>query len=545
MTRHAHSAAPSAPIAAERSAQAPDLHSPPVEEPPEVHPDEPPTWSAHALRYAFAVGCAAALLAASGALEDLLHGFVFSLPVAGVSLVVYFLGPGPALAFTAIVGLGFWRFFQEPFRSHQEVARLAAFTVASLAIVAAVRQLQRTQRRLLEEKDRVDRAEQELRRSNALLRETDRRKDEFLGVLSHELRNPLAPIRNALSLLARVDPCGDEAARARAILDRQVVHLTRIVDDLLDVTRITRGKILLRRSRVELGDLVRRTVEDHRTLFASREIAVEVSLPEGPAWLDADATRVAQVIGNLLQNAAKFTDRGGHVEVTLERDTGARAGILLRVRDDGAGIDVEMLDRVFEPFTQADDSLHRSRGGLGLGLSLVKGLVELHGGSVEARSGGAGRGAELVVRLPLAPPDGGSPRHEPPAPVAAVGPLRVLVIEDNVDAAETLRELLLMWGHEVAVAHDGAAGVERARALRPEVVLCDIGLPVMSGYEVARAIRADPTLGATFLVAVTGYALPEDRRLAADAGFSRHLAKPVAVETLERLLAAAPRSRQA
>jgi signal transduction histidine kinase len=418
MATHAHSAAPSAPSPAESSTQAPDLRSPAAEKPPEVLSNEP-AWSAHARRYALAVGCAAGLLATSGALEDLLHGFVFSLPVAGVALVVYFCGPGPALAFTAIVGFGFWRFFQEPFRSHQEVARLAAFTVASLAIVAAVRQLQRTQRRLVEEKARVVRAEQELRRSNALLRETDRRKDEFLGVLSHELRNPLAPIRNALSLLARVDPLGDEAARARAILDRQVLHLTRIVDDLLDVTRITRGKILLRRSPVELGDLVRRIVEDHRTLFASREVAVEVRLAEGPAWLDADATRVAQVIGNLLQNAAKFTERRrprrGHARA--RRGRGGPPGARRRRRHRGR----DARPRV-EPFTQADDSLHRSRGGLGLGLSLVKGLVELHGGSVEARSGGAGRGAELLVRLPLAPPDSAHARPEPPAPVAAAGP---------------------------------------------------------------------------------------------------------------------------
>ncbi|WP_242342331.1 ATP-binding protein [Anaeromyxobacter terrae] len=541
MARHAHSAAPSALIdPAERSLRS-DAPAPGAGEPPEIPADEKSTWSSRAIRYALAVGCAASLLAASGALEDLLHGFVFSLPVAGVALVVYTLGAGPGIAFSAIVGLGFWRYFQEPFRSHQEVARLAAFAVASLAIVAAIGLLQRSQRRLRSEKARVSRAEQELRRSNALLRETDRRKDEFLGVLSHELRNPLAPIRNALSLLDRVEPGGDDAARAKAIIDRQVVHLTRIVDDLLDVTRISRGKIRLKRSRVELADLLRRTVEDHRTLFASRDIAVEVRLGEVPAWLDADATRLAQVIGNLLQNAAKFTDRGGHVEVTLERQAGEG---VVRVRDDGAGIPAEMLGRVFEPFTQADDSLHRSRGGLGLGLSLVKGLVTLHGGSVEARSGGAGRGAELVVHLPLAPE---SPllRAETPVPVTPGGPLRVLVIEDNVDAAETLRELLLMWGHDVTVAHDGAAGVERARALRPEVVLCDIGLPVMNGYEVARALRADPALSSTFLVAVTGYALPEDRRLAAEAGFSRHLAKPVSLETLEQLLATAPRAGRA
>jgi CheY-like chemotaxis protein len=243
------------------------------------------------------------------------------------------------------------------------------------------------------------------------------------------------------------------------------------------------------------------------------------------------------VIGNLLQNAAKFTDPGGHVGVALERRPGAA---VMRVRDDGAGIAPEMLDRVFEPFTQADDTLHRSRGGLGLGLALVKGLVELHGGAVEARSDGVGRGTELLVQLPLAP-ENPAVRMETPVPLASMPPLRVLVIEDNVDAAETLRELLLMWGHEVEVALDGAAGLERTRLLRPDVVLCDIGLPVMDGYEVARAIRSDPALASTFLVAVTGYALPEDQRRASEAGFSRHLAKPVALETIEALLASAPR----
>jgi len=584
----------------------------------------------------------------------MLHGFVFSLPVAAVALVVYALGAAPGVAFAAIVGLGFWYFFKEPFRTHQEVARLAAFFAASASIVVAIGQLHRTRRRLRSEEAKAGRAEQEVRRSNALLRaiadttpdlifvkdrdsrmllanpamlraigkseaavigrndlellgeetgrtivendrrimqsgvpevleevlhagrerrvylstkspyrdesgevigligvslditdrkraeealrETDRRKDEFLGVLSHELRNPLGPIRNALWLLDRAVPGGEDAARAKAVVDRQVAHLARIVDDLLDITRISRGKIRLQPSRLELGDVIRRTVDDHRPLFASRDIAVEVRLGETPVWLDADPTRMSQVIGNLLQNAVKFTERGGHVEVALERLAGSA---IVRVRDDGVGIAPEMLARMFQPFTQADDSLHRSRGGLGLGLALVKGLVELHGGAVEARSGGPGSGAELVVRLPLAPEkpilQGG-----PPTRAAPMRSLRVLIVEDNVDAAETLRELLLMWGHEVEVAHDGAAGVELARAFRPEILLCDIGLPVMDGYEVARAIRADPALASTFLVAVTGYALPEDQRRAAEAGFSRHLAKPVAVETIEELLATAP-----
>jgi PAS domain S-box-containing protein len=378
----------------------------------------------------------------------------------------------------------------------------------------------------------------ERKRVEEALREADRRKDEFLAVLSHELRNPLAPVRNALWLLDQAVPGGAPAARAKEIINRQVAHLSRIVDDLLDVTRITRGKIHLQKARIDLLELVRRTVDDHRTLFSAREVAFTARLAHLPIWIDADPTRVSQALGNLLQNAAKFTNSGGHVEVAADRDGQGMA--LVEVRDDGVGIERAILGRLFEPFIQADESLHRTRGGLGLGLSLVKGLVELHGGSVEARSGGPGRGAEFVLRLPLAPEQcvlSGDLR----TPSAAMPSRRVLVIEDNADAAETLREMLEMWGHEVAVAHDGRAGVEKARAFRPDVVLCDIGLPVMDGYEVARAIRADPELASTFLVAVTGYALPEDQRRAAEAGFIRHLGKPVPFEVMEEVLATAPR----
>jgi two-component system CheB/CheR fusion protein len=380
----------------------------------------------------------------------------------------------------------------------------------------------------------------ERKRVEQALRDADRRKDEFLGVLSHELRNPLAPVRNALWLLDQGHPGGERAARAKEIINRQVAHLSRLVDDLLDVTRITRGKIHLQKARIDLLELVRRTIDDHRTLFSARAVALTARLAHPPIWIDADPTRVSQVVGNLLQNAAKFTNPGGSVEVRADRDAPGVA--LVEVRDDGVGIAPAILGRIFEPFTQADESLHRTRGGLGLGLALVKGLVELHGGSVEARSEGPGRGAAFVLRLPLAPEQrvvSGDPRIAG----AAIPSHRVLVIEDNADAAETLREMLEMWGHEVVVAHDGRAGVEAARAFRPDIVLCDIGLPVMDGYEVARAIRANPEIASTFLVAVTGYALPEDQRRAAEAGFVRHLGKPVPIEVMEEVLATAPRRR--
>ncbi len=378
----------------------------------------------------------------------------------------------------------------------------------------------------------------ERKRAEEAIRASDQRKTEFLGVLSHELRNPLAPVQSAMWLLDRADPHSEQAARAKQIIRRQFGHLARIVDDLLDVTRITRGKIELRRSRVDLVDLVRRTIEDYRPLFAEREISLAQHVGDLPIWVEADATRISQAVGNLLQNAAKFTDAGRSVEVAATREPHGTA--LVRVRDEGAGIPLEILGQIFEPFTQADDGLHRGRGGLGLGLALVKGFVELHGGSVEARSEGPGRGSEFLLRLPLAPeqPALGPPTSSP----LSMPHHRVLVIEDNADAAETLCEVLLMWNHEIEVAYDGRAGVEKARTFRPDVVLCDIGLPVMDGYEVARTFRADPALASTFLVAVTGYALPEDRRRAAEAGFDRHLAKPVPVERIAEVLSMKPRS---
>jgi signal transduction histidine kinase/CheY-like chemotaxis protein len=376
-------------------------------------------------------------------------------------------------------------------------------------------------------------------RDEQALREADQRKNEFLGVLSHELRNPLAPIRNALYILDRAAPGGEQATRARSVIGRQVDHLTRLVDDLLDVTRISRGKIQLQRRRVDLGELVLRTIEDHRALFADREIALEVHSAPGPAPVDADETRLAQVLGNLLQNSEKFTSRGGRVAVSVEVHAGA---VRVAVRDTGIGIAPELLPNVFEPFTQADDTLHRSLGGLGLGLALVKGLVELHGGRVAARSDGAGLGAEIAFELPLLA-DAAAPRAAEPAASVRAGCRRILVVEDNPDSAETLREVLGLAGHEVECARDGREGVETARAFVPDVVLCDIGLPEMDGYAVARALRADPATAGAMLVALTGYALPDDQRRAAEAGFDRHLAKPVSLDDLDAVLAAAPRLR--
>ncbi len=377
-------------------------------------------------------------------------------------------------------------------------------------------------------------AEQALRERERSLREADERKNEFLAVLSHELRNPLAPIANSLRVLERAPPGGEQALRAQAVIGRQVGQLSRLVDDLLDVTRISRNKIQLHRERIELNELLRRALEDHRLLFEGNGVRLELTPAPEPVFVFGDGNRLAQVVGNLLTNAAKFTPRGGSTCVSLSADSEAAA---LSVRDTGVGMAPEMLPRLFQPFMQADRTLDRSKGGLGLGLALVKGLIELHGGGVSVRSDGLGKGAEFQVRLPLDLVLEQPAAQVPAAALPRLGRRRVLIIEDNRDAADSLREVLQLSGHEVAVAFDGAEGVFAAKAFRPEVVLCDIGLPGMNGFEVARALRADAALKETLLVALSGYALPDDIRRSAEAGFRHHLAKPPSLEELERVLA--------
>jgi two-component system CheB/CheR fusion protein len=383
------------------------------------------------------------------------------------------------------------------------------------------------------------RAEQALRQSETELRESDRRKSEFMAMLSHELRNPLAPIRNSLYVLERAAPGSEQASRANAVINRQVEHLTGLVDDLLDITRISRGKIRLERRRVELNDLVRRTVDDHRSLFEENGVRLDCKLGPEPLFVNADPTRLAQVVGNLLGNAAKFAGHGGLAQVSVATEPGTRRATIL-VADSGAGMTEETLARLFEPFMQGEATLDRSKGGLGLGLALARELVRLHGGEIRAHSDGAGRGAEFTVSLPQAE------NEESPGEPAAANRIatgrRVLIIEDNVDAATSLREVLELDSHQVAVAHDGPAGLAMASTFHPEVVLCDIGLPGMNGYDVARAFRADEALKRTFLVALSGYALPEDLQHAAEAGFERHLAKPLGLQALQDLLSSLPDS---
>jgi PAS domain S-box-containing protein len=379
----------------------------------------------------------------------------------------------------------------------------------------------------------------ERRLAEEALKEADRRKDEFLAMLAHELRNPLAPIRNSVQVLKLIGSSDPNVALARDMIERQVAHMARLVDDLLDVSRITRGKILLRKERLDLAALVRAAAEDHRSLLEAAGLALEVDVPAEPVWVVGDRTRLAQVVGNLLHNANKFTDAGGRVHVVLTAGPGADR-VAVRVRDTGIGMGPDILGRLFEPFSQADRSIDRSRGGLGLGLALVKGLIELHGGRVEARSPGVAKGSEFLVHLPRAP--AAAQANEKAVPRGAAGKmLRVLVIEDNTDSAESLRLLLELSGHRAEVAHVGAAGVEAARWFRPDVILCDIGLPGgMDGYGVARTLRADAEQAEATLIALSGYGQEEDVRKARQAGFDRHLTKPVDPVALTRLLEALP-----
>ncbi|MGC4070426.1 MAG: PAS domain S-box protein [Polyangiaceae bacterium] len=379
------------------------------------------------------------------------------------------------------------------------------------------------------------RSEAELKRANERLAESARRKNDFIGVLSHELRNPLAPISNSLYILKHSGTDFERAHRAHAVLERQIGQLARLVDDLLDVTRIGKNKIQLRREPLDLAKLLRGTVDDHRASFELSGIALEFIAPEEPLVVDGDPNRLAQIVGNLLQNAVKFTERGGCTRLELfEENEGIFATI--RIRDTGMGMPAEVLSHLFEPFVQADMTLERTRSGLGLGLALVKGLVELHGGTIEASSEGPGRGSEFVVRLPIVPEK--LRRRDDNTECKNPGTVRrILVVEDNVDAAQSLRELLELLGHEVEVRHSGPQGVAAARTFQPHLVLCDIGLPGMDGYEVARAIRSEPTLSRLHLVALSGYARPQDLTMAIGAGFDRHLSKPPCVEAILEILA--------
>ena len=368
----------------------------------------------------------------------------------------------------------------------------------------------------------------------ARLKEADSKKDEFLAVLAHELRNPLAPLLNALEILKRGEGNGDVLQQVRSTLERQLGQLARLVDDLLDVNRIARGKLELRKGRVELASVVRQAAEASRPLAERAGHDLSVSLPPEPVYLYADPARLTQVFGNLLNNACKYTEPGGRIRLTAVRQGGEA---VVSLKDTGLGIPPDKLAGIFEMFTQIERSLERSQGGLGIGLTLVKRLTEMHGGSVRAYSEGPGRGSEFVVRLPVLVEE---PKERVPGSAAEQAPvtrLRILIVDDNRDATASLAMLLKLTGNETRTAHDGLEAVEAAATFRPDVALLDIGLPKLSGYDVCRRIREQPWGKGMVLIALTGWGLDEDRRLSRDAGFDHHMVKPVDFDALLSLLA--------
>jgi signal transduction histidine kinase len=367
------------------------------------------------------------------------------------------------------------------------------------------------------------------------LADADRQKNEFLAMLSHELRNPIAPMRNALYLIkAMGGAASGDVAELQQMMERQMQQLVRLVDDLLDVSRIIRGKIDLRKERIDLLLAVLRASETAKPVIDANGHVLDMSLPEGPLWMMGDMVRLAQVIANLLTNAAKYTHRPSRIELEVRRE-GPEARIT--VRDQGEGIGQELLPRIFDLFVQGDHALARSQGGLGIGLTLVKRLVEMHEGTVQARSEGKGKGSELSIRLPTFVEAAVMPGAQRGAALTRGPSRRVLIVDDNVDAADSIGKLLKLFGHEVRCVYDGPSALAEAKDYQPEVVVLDIGLPEMDGYEVAKRMRAISQLHNTRIVAVTGYGQEEDRRRSRDAGFDQHLTKPVDPDVLQSFVA--------
>jgi signal transduction histidine kinase/ActR/RegA family two-component response regulator len=368
----------------------------------------------------------------------------------------------------------------------------------------------------------------------AALQEADRRKNEFLAMLSHELRNPLAPIRNAAHILGLKQPLDDEVQWIREVIERQIQQLNRMVDDLLDVSRITQGKFKLETQPVQLATVIAGALESSETIITSRHHHLDVDCPNEALWVRGDLSRLIQVVANLLNNAAKYTEVGGKIWLSAKR---AGNEAVITVRDSGIGITPTLLAHVFEPFIQEDRLPDRANGGLGIGLALVRSLVDLHGGRVQAFSAGRGQGSEFVVHLPLmidaptAPPDATSPSDAKPALRR-----RILVVDDSVDSADVLAKVLRFMGHDVRTAYDGLSALETARSNVPDVVMLDIGMPRMDGFDVARQMRKDPALKDLYLVALTGYGQNEDRRQSQESGFDAHLVKPVLLDHLRAAL---------
>jgi CheY-like chemotaxis protein len=377
----------------------------------------------------------------------------------------------------------------------------------------------------------------ERRNAEEALKEADRRKDEFLAILAHELRNPLAPLRNGLQIIRLAGNDRAAVEQARAMMERQLEHFVRLVDDLLDLSRISRRKIVLNKQRIDLATVVNSAVESCDPLIKQSGHELTVTLPDELVYVDGDRTRLAQVLCNLLTNAAKFSERGSRIWLTAERQ-GSDA--VVSVKDTGVGIPPHMLLQVFDMFAQVDRSLEKTQGGLGIGLSIVKRLVEMHGGTVEARSEGPGMGSEFLVRLPVVLSLAHGQEQAGDGDQRLARPTvrrRILVVDDNVDIADSLAMMLEMTGNEVRTAHDGLEGVAAAAAYRPDMILLDIGMPKMNGYEACRRIREQPWGKGILIAAVTGWGQEEDKRRSQEAGFDHHLLKPVELTAIAKLLA--------
>lgn len=429
-------------------------------------------------------------------------------------------------------------FFEETLDRHLNYREILAIGLAldeaiAASVVAYVNGRDEYLRHLEEQRGQEARhAQRLLEEQAAALKEADRRKNEFLAILAHELRNPLAPIRNAVQVLSLLD--SDPAAQwPREVIERQVQQLNRMVDDLTDVSRITQSKFSLQREPVRVSTVLAQAVETSRPLIDARKHQLTVVPPAEPVWLEGDEIRLAQVVSNLLNNAAKYTEEGGQIWLTAEQK-GNEA--VIRVRDTGIGIPADVLPRVFEPFMQEERLPDRAHGGLGIGLALVRSLVELHGGKVEAKSDGRGKGSEFVLHLPISQQTPPAANGKATCAAASIPARRILVVDDNVDSAETLGILLRVGGHKVHTAYSGRSALEAARINRPEIVMLDIGMPGMDGLEVARRLREELGLTDVLLVAMTGYGLDEDRRRTEVAGFHNHLVKPIDLDGLNALL---------
>ena len=490
--------------------------------------------------YAIAIGATVAVAAVRVAVSGTVGNFapIVSFTIA-ITIAAWYGGLGPGLVATGLCFLAADYLYHPNnhtfvIDSVSSAVALGVLVFAGVLISMLCESLHGTRRRLEAEQELLRQSVELQRHMQEALAESDRRKDEFLATLAHELRNPLAPIRNAIHILRARLPPTPELQWARDVMDRQVTQMARLIDDLMDVSRITRGTFGLRRERVSLAEVVRLAVETSRPGIDASGHDLVVRIPSEAIFLDADVIRLAQVFSNLLNNAAKYTGPGGRIAITAERDPGS---VIVTVQDSGIGIPSEMLAHVFEPFTQLDRSLERSRGGLGIGLALAKRLVEMHGGAIEAQSSGAGQGSRFIVRLPVSEQQT-APEADPLAvPVPARGRNRILVADDNYDSATSLSILLNDVGYDVRTAGDGVQALETAAQFRPDIALLDIGMPKLNGYEVARHFRRQPWGRNVLLIAVTGWGGADHRQQTAQAGFDHHLTKPVDPAALTRLLA--------